>query len=120
MPLNTATISDGTTDTEPLLVQGYDFERSNRTVFHQVPGSSSTDATLFPIAPRSGTMTLVYTTAATGLAAEELLKQPATFTLVDTDVPSANMDFLVEGLRLTQDGTRTLWMLAVGFREVTG
>lgn len=107
---------------EPLVVNGLSVAREARSIVHTILGSSNPDVTFRPASLRRGTLKLVMPSAASAFAAQSGLLTPRTFDLVDTDVPQANMRFVVgddEEVTVTLDPVaRKSWIVEVPFREV--
>lgn len=117
-----STISDGTTTITPRLVLGYETSRAGQTVFHDVIGKASPDASLAPLASRAGTLQLFFEDETSAAACVALHAGPATFTYTDSDHPTASMRYAVSeaGLSVLLDpDTRRRWIVKVGYREVT-
>jgi hypothetical protein len=115
-------LADGTTArTTPLLTAGYQSSRQSRTVVHEVLGRSYPDVTVFPMSLRSGTLTLVYDNEADAAEAERMHAAGQVMTYADSDLPSASMTYIVSGTltRELDPQTRTVWLVAVAYQEVT-
>lgn len=115
-----STITSGATTITPQLVTGYQSSRASGTIIHEIPGATTPSATLAVAASRTGTLTCLFLTGTAAAALENLLKTAAVFAFADTDIPTANMNFVVVGTvdRVLEDTTRRLWTVAFGYREV--
>lgn len=118
----TISISDGFTTTNPIMVVGYNFAQSSRSIVHDVPGRTDSPVTIFGADSRTGTLELLYSTTAAADAARELLGLPSTFTFADTEQTDLAFSFVVVGdISMEQrSASRRTWVVSVGFREVTG
>jgi hypothetical protein len=103
----------------PLLVLGYETARQSQSIFHDILGGGQ-DVTLRPASLRSGTLRLLLATEAEAVAAETAHAAGKVLRLTDTDRPSVSMSYVLDGslVRRLDDGTRKLWTLDVGYREV--
>lgn len=115
-----ATVTDGATTITPLLVLGYASKRESRNVVHQVIGRTGDDVTLRPASLRTGTLTMLFANEADALACEQMHAAGAVFTLVDDDLSSTTMLYILAGSlpRVLDDQTRRRWTVAVDFQEV--
>lgn len=114
-------ISDGTTTITPTLVLGYEASTESRNVFHQIIDRAAPDVSLSPDSLRNGRLQMFFDERTAAWEAHALHTQSAVFTLVDGDVPEANMSYVREGgMSITLDPqTRVRWLLNVGFQEVS-
>jgi hypothetical protein len=98
----------------------YDATSEVRNVLHAIIGRSDVEATLHAAGLRAGTMTLVFTDRGKAHDALQAHRDVGVFRLVDDDVPTASMYYVVDRLlQLTLDPeTAREWLLKVGFQEV--
>lgn len=110
-----------TARTTPILTDGYQSNRTSRTVVHEVLGRSYPDITQFPMSLRSGTLTLVYSNEADAVEAERMHVGGYVMTYADSDLPSAAMTYIVNGslTRELDPETRSVWLVTVDYQEVT-
>ena len=103
----------------PILVDGYLSARQSNNVFNQVIGGV-TDVTLRPMSARVGTLRLLYATEEDALDAEYTLMQQEALKFANSELPSADMTFVVDGqiTRQLDPESRYLWIITVDFREV--
>lgn len=114
------TISNGTDTLTPALVDGWDAERSARTIVHEILGTNEPAVTLRPHGLRTGTLTVVVGTSAT-LAGQldDMLRAGDVLTLASTEQPSVGMTFVANGrIRTSLDATRKVWVIEAEFHEV--
>lgn len=118
--MSTTIASTSSTDkTSPLHMLGYQASREAQNIFHDILGGGQ-DVTLRPAALRSGVLRLLYASEPAAAAALAMLARQAVFTVADTDVASVSMRFAVSGtVAIEQDDDRALWLVSVGYREVT-
>lgn len=90
-----STISDGTTTVPLLLILGWVDQQDGANVQHLIIGSAAPDYTIHPARARSGTMQIVMASMAAGWQLRALLVQAKTFTVVNTELPGANMQFVI-------------------------
>ena len=114
------TITDGTTTITPELVLGYEVSQESRNVVHTILGRSTPDITLRFTNLRTGTLQLLFTSATDAEEARQLHINPIVFTLESTEIPEADMSYVVAGSISTvlEDETRKLWTISVDFQEV--
>lgn len=114
------TITDGTTTITPELVLGYEVAQESRNIIHTILGRATPDVTLRFTNLRTGTLDLLFKTATEAETARQLHINPIVFSLDSTEIPDANMDYVVSGSISTvlEDVTRELWHVSVDFQEV--
>lgn len=115
------TLSNGTTTITPTTVDGYEALQEARTIAHTIIGRAADDFTLRPAGPRTGTLKLVFDDAASADEARTLHAGVHVWTLVDPDVSTIGMQYVVEGGSISpalDDETRAVWIVSVPFREV--
>lgn len=125
-PGRTGEYFDGSTPTfstfgqsNPDFVDGWAETRSSRTVVNPIVGGG-VDYILYPADLRSGTMTLVFLDEQDAIDCFQLHAKAAVFTITDTDRPSINMNYIVNGsnTRTLNDQNRTWWTVAIQYQEV--
>lgn len=107
-----------TENASPVLILGYETSIESQNIVHQIIGGGTAHTLIRPNA-RNGSLELFFTDEASAFDAFNLHKLEATFTVTDTDRPSVNMTYVVDGsvdLRLTDDRKR--WVVTVGYQEV--
>jgi hypothetical protein len=104
----------------PQMVVGYDSARAGQNVFNSVLGRSNPDVTLLPAAPRTGTLTYLFTNEADAAECERMHQGTELLTLADSDLSTIGMTYVLDGnLRRQLDPeTRSVWTVAVDFQEV--
>jgi hypothetical protein len=116
----TITVPSTTLSITPTLVLGYEATRPARNITHEVLGTGARDVTLRPAAPRSGTLRLFFTTAATAQEAMRIHALPVALVLDDTDLANLRMAYAVTGqITLALDESRMVWTVDVPFEEVS-
>lgn len=112
----TRSTDDATIAPELVLDQ---FESSDElgTIVHEILGRETPDITLRPAAPRSGTLRLLFTDAASAEAARKFHRAPAVFSAASTLswVPAA---YVPSGAIRTAQQSTGRWLLEVPFVEV--
>lgn len=104
---------------ELALVATFATEQQSRHIVHEILDGPPV-FTLRPAGPRTGTLSLLFTTEGAADDARDVHTLPAVFSYADTDRPSANMEYIVTGLlgvKLDPE-TAARWVLAVPFTEV--
>lgn len=111
-------LSNGVADFTPELRLGFESDNDSQNVEHKhLDGSFG--HSLRPDEPRSGSLSLFFTTAPAAEACRAALALPAVWTWVDDGVDETNMTFVRRGrLGAVQQDARLRWVLDVGFREV--
>lgn len=120
--MSTITAQDGTgAATTPELVDGFAADAESGNVIHQLIAPGQIAVTLVGDLPRTGTLRLLYADAAAAESARVLLGRPTSFVFADVEVPQAGMTFVRSGRlgNVLEDQTRALWILEVGFQEIT-
>lgn len=114
------TITSGATVITPTLVTGYETSQETRNIIHSIIGKSSPEVTLRVAMPRSGTLELLFETAAAANTARTTHATGGTFTLASTEIPQANMTYVVSGAIgiALEDETRRLWLVTVDYQEI--
>lgn len=115
------TITDGTTVVTPQLILGWEAAQETRNVIHSVIGKAAPDVTLKPAGLRTGTLELLFLTAADALTARTMLTQALPFLIESDEAFLDNFRFVVSGSisSVLEDTTRSLWTISVDFQEVT-
>lgn len=104
----------------PDLVDGFQAERQSRHVFNIVLGSTAEDVVTRPAGPRSGTFTAVFSSLARAQQLLDLCSGTTPIVFADSDVPSLGMTFLADGrIAMEQSAGRSVWIVAVAYREVS-
>lgn len=116
------TITTGDTTITPTIITGWEASQDSRNVIHTIIGRPSPDVTLKPAALRSGTLEMVFETAADAEEARQLHTDAVVFTLTSTDQTTINMTYVVSGNigSVLEDVTRNLWIITVDFQEIDG
>jgi hypothetical protein len=116
----TWTISDGIDEFSPLVVTTYEAASQSGNITHEIIGRpGDPDYSLGDESPREGSLSIMFSSAATMTAGAAILSRPAVFTLVDDEVPEVDMTFIRQGaMRRRRGRTRGSWLLEVGFTEV--
>lgn len=117
--VNTITVYSTGAVITPDLVLGYETARSSRNIVHQIIGGGIAVSVIAPN-PRSGVLSLFFSSETSAFAALNQHATETTFSLVSTDRTPINMTYVVDGdvsLAL-EDGTRNLWIVDVGYQEV--
>lgn len=122
-----SSFTDGTTAVQPLVVDGWDSGRNVGNVVNAVVGGG-VDVMLRPAAPRSGTLSAVFTSLAAALSLEAMLSAAAVLTFADSDAPQFAMSFVAtDAIRVSRsddpllldDGTEIfVWLVGFGFQQV--
>lgn len=115
------TISDGSTVITPQLILGWEAAQDSRNVIHSIIGKAEPDVTLKPANLRTGTLQLLFLTAAEATSARVMLIQALPFLIESDETFLDNFHFVVSGAvsSVLEDETRKLWTLSVDFQEVT-
>lgn len=114
------TITTGSTTITPLLVTGWQASQESRNIVHTIIGRSSPDVTLKTANMRTGTLEMLFGTAADADEARTLHVEAAVFTLTSSELSQVNMAYVVAGSisSILEDETRRLWTISVDFQEV--
>jgi len=116
----TTTISIGGQYIAPDLVTDIQTSVDVPTVVHRIIGRSDPDITLQAAQLRAGTLEMLFPDGYAAASAVIALSYPGVATLVDTDVTSIGMSFVVTGAMSTgmdtQDTRR--WRVTVPYQEV--
>lgn len=115
------TITTGLDVMTPTVIDGYESTRRSSNIMHPILGSENVDVTYRPAKLRSGTLRMVFSSEADALEAEFLHANGTVFTIASTDRTAIVMSYAVDGditLRL-DDETRAVWLLDVGYQEVS-
>lgn len=106
----------------PIVVDGYESQRTSGNVVHNIVGRSSPDVTLGPASLRTGTLELVFPDELDAKAAEDAHALPVAFTLSSDDRSTIEMYYVVNNndrvRRALDDETREVWIVSVPFQEV--
>lgn len=116
------TISDGTTTITPILIDGYETERSSNNVKHDILGTPVPAFSLRVAGLRTGRFTALLENRAAAVALENMLTGATLFTFTDTET-TLSMTFGLDGggaiaTRLDR-ATRRRWTVEWDFAEVT-
>lgn len=118
----TATGPTGTIlrEDSPAMVLGYRTQRQGGAITHDILGGG-VDATVRTGGLRAGTLELLYVTEAAASASENMHRTATRLDLTSTELTTINMRYVVTGAleRELEDQTRSLWVVRVGFQEVT-
>jgi len=117
----TITAQDGTgASTNPVEIAEWAPCAESGNIVHELLAPGTIAVTVVGDLPRSGELTLVYTSDDTAEAARQLLGRPTSFVLTDTERPVVGMTFVRRG-RITpaiHDALDDVWMIEVGFQEI--
>jgi hypothetical protein len=114
------TISDGVTSVTPNLVTDYSYTRTARTIVHTVLDRSDPDTTLRPVGLRTGSLSMLCATRELASELEALHLAPGPRFLTSDDEPTADMTYLAVGdLGTTYDADGDVWLVTIGYQEVT-
>jgi hypothetical protein len=115
------TISNGTTTVTPLQVLGWESKQATRHIFHEILNKSSHDVTMRVSALRSGTLKLLFATAAQAETARAFHAAANVFTLSSDEVTQVAMTYIVDGsITVSLDSkSLTYWMVSIDYQEVT-
>lgn len=115
------TLSNGSVTLTPLLVLGYKATQDSKNVIHAVLGKTSPDVTLRKANMRSGTLEILFLTAAEAEAARQLHIAEDVFTLDSSEITQINMQYVVNGEITTalEDETRNAWVITIDYQEVS-
>jgi len=114
----TSSFSTSTVAVIPSLVAGYDASRGTQHAFHPILGGGE-DVYARVALPRTGTFTVAFENLADAQTLADMCAGTSVVTFADSDVPTIGMRFLADGqVRLSQDDTRTIWLVTVDFHEV--
>lgn len=116
---DSATVFETETST-PLLVEGYSSSRASRNVFREVIGRDYPDVTLRPAGLRQGSIRFLFDSEEEAARCEDIHRTTNVLTFSDSEVPTINMDYVVNGnitrtLEVVEAG---LWSVQVDFQEV--
>lgn len=106
---------------QPSAMPTLEMSAAANTRVHEVLNRASPDVTLRVAGLRRGTWQVTFDDEGAALAAFAVFRSPQVLTLTNTDVPAADMAFVVaEGeIRLVLDpSTKAFWTIDVPFREV--
>lgn len=117
----TVTITDGASTVAPITATGYQTAQQSQNVFHDIIGRGDPDVSLAPAKLRAGRMETLFATPEDAAAACVVLAQPSVFTYTDTDLPTADMRFAVDGevALVLEEETRQLCLVTFGYRELS-
>lgn len=111
--------ANGAGSVSPVAIEGYKARRESRNRVHDLLDGSIGVSYIAP-RPRSGTLRLLFLTAATAYAALALHAQETSFTLTSTDVPSMGMRYVLDGsLDVELNAELGHWWVEIGFQELT-
>lgn len=118
-----STISDGTTTLTPTLVLGFESRRESRNVLIEPIDSGEPYVSLAAPRTRNGTLAYLFDNEADSVACEQLHNSASVITLMDADVSSVNMSYVVPAngsiTRTLDPQTRAVWTVTVDYREVS-
>lgn len=106
----------------PTALDAYRAHRAARTLVHGNLNRADDDITLRDAALRAGDFRLTFETTTAAFDALTVLSRAQPLTLINSDVPSMGMAFVVADgdLDIQQDDTVTaVWYITVPFTEVT-
>jgi hypothetical protein len=106
----------------PILVAGHTAERESHNIVHDSidPANTNDYVSLAAASRRTGTLTLLFAEQTAAKACLDRHAQRLIFTLHEPGVPIADMQYIVSGrLRIEQSESRTMWIVAIDFREVS-
>ncbi|MGN7968027.1 hypothetical protein [Microbacterium sp. 22296] len=116
---HTISASNNAGSVTPTLIDGYKPSRQSRNKIHDLLDGSIGVSYIAP-RPRSGTLRLLFLTAATANAAYALHAQETSFTLTSTDVPSMGMRYVLDGsLDIELNPQLGHWWVLVGYQELS-
>ena len=117
----TITATNGAGTTSPLSVLSpYSAEWASRNIVHDLIGGGIAVSLIAP-RPRNGVLELLYAAEADAVHAVTLHREETTFLLTEDDAPSVGMTYVLDGslgYRL-DEGTLILWIVTLGYQEVT-
>jgi hypothetical protein len=103
----------------PDLVLSYEWAQESRNVVHALLAGNATAITLRPAAKRRGSLSFFFLTETAARSAGTALALATTFELIDTDHPTQNMYFVIDGTITTQldpEG-KLRWMVNAEYQE---
>lgn len=104
----------------PVSMEGWEAKAEARSLVHTILGRSDPDITIRPPGLRSGTLTLVFATAAQAQEARWTLLIPQVLTLANADVPEVAMTFWVAGGEVSEAiGKAQEWTIRAPFQEIS-
>lgn len=114
-------ITSGTDTITPDLVLGYDAERESGNIIHPILGSENPDVTFRPARLRTGTLELLFHDEAEAVAAVHILAIAEVCAVVSDEREAVVMTFVLAGRlgHTLEDQTRDMWIVRVGYQEVT-
>lgn len=116
---HTISASNNSGSVTPTVIEGYRTARQSRNKIHDLLDGSIGVSYIAP-RPRSGTLRLLFLSAATATAAYNLHAQETSFTLTSTDVPSIGMRYVLDGsLDIELDARMGHWWVLVGYQELS-
>jgi hypothetical protein len=111
-------LTNGTTTFTPELRIGFEASNTAGAIVHTLL-DGAVAFSLQKDKPRAGSLELLFTTSALAETARQALKEPAVWTITD-DLPAVSFQFVRQGdLRAAQQEDRDLWVLSVGFQELS-
>lgn len=115
------TITKGATTITPTQVLGYETETQSRNIFHDILNRPAHDTSLRDDTLRSGTLRLLFESETAASEAFQFHTTAGVFSLNYDDFSTIEMLYVREGrMRLALDSdSLILWVLEVGYREVT-
>lgn len=116
---HTISAANGSGSVTPRLIEGYNPRRESRNRIHDLLDGSIGVSYIAP-RPRSGTLRLLFLTAASANTAYALHAQETSFALSSTDVPTMGMRYVLDGsLDLKLDAELGHWWVEVGYQELS-
>lgn len=116
----TITISHGAATSTPyMMLDGYTWSVEHGNQLHEIIGSGNPDVTFNATSTRRGSLSLFYIDGSAARAAFALHKTAGPFTIADSAVIGAGLDYVPAGaISLELDGPTQKWILTVPYREV--
>ena len=114
------TITSGATTITPELVTGWESTNDTFNIVHDILSKASPDITLRGSTTRSGTLTMLFVTAAACETARALHVGANVLTLASSSITAANFNYVVNGAvtATLDDDTRRYWTLSVDYKEI--
>lgn len=115
-----AKITSGTLFFSPQEITAWETEQQSRNVVHTIIGRTDPDVTIKPASSRSGTLELLFLTAADANTARGILTNGASFTISESTAWLNGLTFVMSGsiTAVLEDTTRNLWTISADFTEI--
>lgn len=115
------TITYGATTLTPTLVVGYESTQETANVIHEILGSLTPSVTVRGMKARTGTLITLWTTPEDAEACRLLHENLGVFALASTELPQANMDYIVAGAVtiVLDEETQRVWTVSIDYQDVT-